>query len=429
MCVAIAGFFVRSLFFKEDKSEFLIGEATHGHYQIELACSSCHLEPFGGKEILQNACENCHAQELEIAQDSHPKKKFTDPRNANRLAGLDARYCVSCHTEHQEEQTHAMGLTLPEDYCYHCHSDVAEERESHQDLAFNSCASAGCHNYHDNRALYENFLVKNANQDWLSAIAAMPPLNGASASAHAHVKPVNTSSQIQSQVAKHSDIQQSFLHTRHGEANVECAHCHSSETQTWLQSPGVAQCQSCHQHEAEGFLASKHGMRLATSTLDAMTPAQSKGQFHTDAGDKHQNCSACHSAHEFDTQTAAVESCLGCHADDHSQAYLSSPHGQQWADKTLLDNRQKVTCATCHLPRLETDQTDENGQAIVRVQHNQNDTLRPNEKMIRPVCMQCHSLEFSIDALADPQLINNNFNGQPSEHIPSIDWALKRVSE
>jgi len=40
--------------------------------------------------------------------------------------------------------------------------------------------------------------------------------------------------------------------------------------------------------------------------------------------------------------------------------------------------------------------------------------------------MQCHSLEFSIDALADPELIRRNFNGQPTKHIPSIDWALQR---
>ena len=70
-----------------------------------------------------------------------------------------------------------------------------------------------------------------------------------------------------------------------------------------------------------------------------------------------------------------------------------------------------------------------NGETIWQVQHNQNDNLRPNEKMIRPVCMQCHSLAFSIDALADEKLILNNFNGAASKHIPSIDWALERVDE
>jgi hypothetical protein len=67
------------------------------------------------------------------------------------------------------------------------------------------------------------------------------------------------------------------------------------------------------------------------------------------------------------------------------------------------------------------------GQARVVVQHNQNDNLRPNEKMIRSVCMNCHGLRFSIDALADDTLVANNFTGQARTHIESIDWAMRRM--
>ncbi len=49
--------------------------------------------------------------------------------------------------------------------------------------------------------------------------------------------------------------------------------------------------------------------------------------------------------------------------------------------------------------------------------------------MIRPTCLECHSLEFAIDALADPELVNSNFSGQPNRHIESLDWALKRVTQ
>lgn len=59
------------------------------------------------------------------------------------------------------------------------------------------------------------------------------------------------------------------------------------------------------------------------------------------------------------------------------------------------------------------------------VQHNQNDTLRPNEKMIRPVCVSCHGLAFSIDALADPALIARNFAGRLQRHVESIAMALE----
>ena len=47
------------------------------------------------------------------------------------------------------------------------------------------------------------------------------------------------------------------------------------------------------------------------------------------------------------------------------------------------------------------------------VQHNQNDGLQPNEKMIRPVCMSCHGLGFSIDALA-------------GKKVASLDMVRKR---
>ena len=95
LSLALAGYLLHLLLIKDDKSELLIGESTYGHYQIELSCSSCHTDPFGGKEMLQNACLNCHEQELKEAFDSHPKKKFTDPRNADLISILDARYCIA----------------------------------------------------------------------------------------------------------------------------------------------------------------------------------------------------------------------------------------------------------------------------------------------------------------------------------------------
>jgi len=93
-----------------------------------------------------------------------PYRPFTNPRNAPLAEVLDARKCVTCHTEHQLEQTGPMGVSIAQDYCFHCHEDVGKNRPSHKDLGFETCATAGCHNYHDNRALYEDFLVQNASQ-------------------------------------------------------------------------------------------------------------------------------------------------------------------------------------------------------------------------------------------------------------------------
>ncbi|MDX1497394.1 MAG: cytochrome c3 family protein [Salinisphaeraceae bacterium] len=402
----------------EQREQFLIGEASHGHFQIELACESCHTSPFGGKEMLQDACVSCHADELKAAHDSHPRKKFTDPRNADLLEIIDARYCVSCHLEHQAEQTREMGVTLPDDYCFHCHQEVGNERPSHANLEFDSCASAGCHNYHDNRALYETFLVEHSGGEWLKPIAerGLPEthlakkLESVLASQSDQAAPVFTA-----QKAQHSHVTDDWHDTSHGAAGVSCGACHSDAQQQWIDQPTTEQCATCHATETKGFLSGKHGMRLAAG-LEAMTPGKSQLSFDEGAAHAAMSCNACHQAHDFERSFAATEACLGCHADDHSRAFKHSPHAQVMGEA----NEPEVTCATCHMPRLETD----NGEVIV--QHNQNDVLRPNEKMIRPVCMQCHSLEFSIDALADPQLIQHNFNAPPSVHIPSVDWARAR---
>lgn len=477
LSVIVLGYFARVLWTGQDQSVFLIGDTTYGHYQIEMSCGTCHSSPFGGKEVLQNACIQCHADELEESNDSHPKSKFTDPREAYRLEKIDARYCISCHVEHQRDDTHAMGVTLPDDYCYHCHIETIEERESHKNLRFDSCADAGCHNYHDNRALYESFLVKNSGHPWLAPIIDHVQPNYARLTAGAG----HSGASDQAKISNMPDAPEDWHGTGHQIAGVGCVDCHTSAEQgasgaelLWIEKPQVAQCEKCHQSEVAGFKQGKHGMRLAvgdtaglgiidtflenndsnkSTDMAPITPRESHLQFHNEALDAAQGCNACHGAHSFDTQQASVESCLACHKDEHSLSYEASPHGMARNNtiKQGFSADNEVSCATCHMPRISagkkmitTGTLDANAVSegastsaqaasatakrteLWRVQHNQNWNLRPNEKMIRPVCMQCHSLEFSIDALADEELIQNNFSGKPKVHVESVDWALER---
>ena len=44
--------------------------------------------------------------------------------------------------------------------------------------------------------------------------------------------------------------------------------------------------------------------------------------------------------------------------------------------------------------------------------------------MIRTSCTHCHGVGFSIDALADEELILQGFTGEPSTSIDSIRWVL-----
>jgi predicted CXXCH cytochrome family protein len=375
------------------------------------------------------SCGNCHAAELKRADDSHPIAKFNNPRNADRLAVLDARYCATCHREHKQEITGEMGVTQPDDFCVLCHQDVAKTRPSHDGMAFETCSSAGCHNYHDNKALYEDFLVKHSNEVETDMEARRPSRQ--LAEVWEQVKPARAKN-LNPRVADHpqsldvsGEPMQAWAQSQHAVSGVNCTDCHQDNEQNkWLAKPGMDACESCHADESNGFQAGKHGMRLKAG-LSAMSVSMARLAMRADSLDRQIDCGSCHDPHRVEVKYAAVEACLSCHDDDHSQAYKSSKHFQRWQQELASgeENNLGVSCASCHLPREMHD--SELGERIL-VNHNQNHNLRPNEKMIRSVCMTCHSLKFSIDSLADRALVNSNFSQRPTQHIKSIDMATAR---
>ena len=431
-----------------DRTMFLPGPTTDGHYQMELACTACHSTPFAGPDELQTACEGCHAGDLDTARDSHPRSKFTDPRNADRTALLDARYCVTCHVEHRPDATLAMGLTIPEDFCGVCHSDIAAERPTHAGMGFETCASAGCHNFHDNRALYEDFLLKHSAAPALLADRDVAERNFASIAQYLATYPLEkfplealTASDADApdlaQRARRMDAEllADWEQTAHAENGVNCSACHAEAADgAWTDHPGYDSCGTCHVNENRNFMLGRHGMRLngeaSGMALPPMRVADARLPMKDPPLTEEMECGSCHPAHRFDTVFAAVEACLGCHDDTHSNAYLGSPHRALSHPDPAGDGAASgaVTCATCHMPRIE-ESYEWGAYVHVLVQHNQNDNLRPSEKMIRTVCMDCHGLGFSIDALADPALITNNFTGPPSVHVESIDLAEQRRRE
>ncbi len=432
-----AGVLAAALLREDNRRPFLPGPTSRGHYQIELACAACHTSPFGGGAVIQDACVNCHGRELKVAKDAHPKSKFTDPRNADRVKELDATRCVTCHVEHRPEITQKMLLTRPLDYCISCHRDIASERPSHKDMAFNTCADAGCHNFHDNRALYEDFLLKHAHEPAMLAQAKLPSRELLAWYLATLDAPPAALTQAEADAPKDLAVPADVLHdwagTAHAKAGVNCTGCHQTRAEgdnapAWIERPAHTACQSCHQPEVKGFLAGKHGMRLAQE-LPPMQPRLARIPMREDVAHRELSCTSCHGAHRFDTRVAATEACLGCHADQHSLAFNESAHGRLWTDvvKGGLADGAGVSCASCHMPRIQWD--DGMLGSRTAVEHNQNDALRPNEKMIRPVCLHCHGMQFALDSLADPALIENNFNGQPARHVPSIDMALRHLEE
>jgi len=407
-----------------DRRLFAPGDMTGGHYQIEIACDACHT-PFQG--VSQEACVQCHGAGLEAGNDSHPRSKFEDPRNADRVALLDARRCVTCHVEHRPERTRAMGVTLAADFCVHCHADIGAERPSHRDLGFETCAGAGCHNYHDNTALYEEFLLKHRDAPPPAATPRLP-LRAAPPTAKAPLAAGDRDGSPHA--AADPGVVDAWALSAHARGGVNCRDCHqpadaAGARAAWRDRPGPAQCAACHAADAEGFLDGRHGMRLRQG-LTPMSPGQARRPMRGDAHDRGLGCTSCHGAHDFDPRRAAVDGCLGCHDDTHSRAYRESPHHALWQAEVAqhAPAGSGVSCASCHLPReIHRDA----GRERVTVQHNQNRNLRPNEKMIRGVCLHCHGLAFAIDALADPALIARNFRGRPSRHIESLDMAAQRL--
>lgn len=417
-----------------DQSIFLPGATTAGHYQIELACPACHKNAFGGGAVLQDACVKCHLDELKSVEDSHPKSKFTDPRNADRIALLDARFCVTCHREHRPDETHAMGVTLPNDFCANCHQKIAQDRPSHKGMAFDTCANAGCHNYHDNQALYEDFLAKHKGEADLLSPAVLPTRDLGAHWRHIATQPIRVLTEAD-QDAPHDlsfdpRVPRDWQLSAHARSGVNCRDCHRDvkDAALWVAQPQPAVCDRCHEEVSVGFRSGRHGMRAGQNNLEPMRPALARLPMKRDAAQRSINCSSCHGSHRYDTRHASVEGCLVCHDDEHSKAYLSSPHYRALLKANSGDAPQgsSPTCASCHLYRARTKV---DGVLRTRVQHNQNLNLRPNEKMIRSVCMDCHGLEFTLDALADSALVRNNFNGRPARHIDSVQMAVIRIKE
>lgn len=418
---------------------FLIGETTSGHYQIELACKACHLTPFGGKEALQQSCIDCHGEELKLAMDSHPAKKFNDPRNADRLQKIDAQLCLTCHREHKPRLTNAMDVTVPDDVCRLCHETIGKERPSHKGLSFTGCAAAGCHNFHDNRALYEDFLLKHAEQPDIAerpvlALKVNPVVPSAARPASDHAGPLSADKSDAPAEKRDAAILVEWSADIHAEKGVNCSGCHlfgtEARTKIWIDRPGFEICKTCHAKEATSFTEGKHGMRLrpGLEPLSPMRPGLARQPMKVSAHDREIGCASCHGAHGFDTVKAQVEACLNCHDDTHSRTYVGSPHHKLWQAEAegKASKGTGVSCASCHMPRIKAE--DPAGAASIFVNHNQNDNLRPNEKMVRTVCGDCHGLQFTLDALADAKLTLRNYTGRPAVHVESIEWALKRLA-
>lgn len=434
--ILLATFLYYLLVLGEDKTALMPGPLNDGHHQLADNCAACHKSPFGGGEVLQESCIECHGEERVKPHDSHPQNKFKDPRNADLLSKIDALSCTTCHTEHTPEITHKNGVTQPVDFCVHCHQDVGLDRVTHKNLEFDSCANAGCHNFHNNRAIYTDFLVKHLDKPDLLERHRIKPREFSSVLDELMEYP-HAQYPVQELLTKDIDqpeqlnvsegIINEWAASGHAKSGVNCSACHTEDKkpETWSNEVDHQDCNTCHNLEVQRFQQGKHGMRLAAD-LPAMKVKDARLPMHAESGHKELDCNSCHTGHDYNSVSAATEACLSCHNDEHSQNYTASPHAQLWQAEVMGEAKPNtgVSCASCHMPRISYDVND--WVTRIMVDHNQSANLAPNSKMARSVCMNCHGLDFSLKALSDAKQITSNFAFSPEqqEH-PSMQLARR----
>ncbi len=391
-------------FLLERRGLFLPGTTSDGHHLMEASCGSCH-SPFEG--VSNERCSACHRAEL--AHDTHPPSLFDDPRWTADLEKVNAVSCAACHAEHHAAEG---SVSVRRDFCFTCHSEVTQ-RASHRGLAPTTCGDAGCHNYHDGSVLRkEHLLAHQGDPDLLdrpAVLARVLPAAGRPAPGAAH---------LPAGLAAPTGLVAAWRRSAHAGLDVGCASCHERSGRLVLR-PGREFCQGCHAFEVDTFLSGKHGLR-ARLGLPALRPRDARLPMKPEAmaGPHRLDCTACHDPHSVDTRPAATRACLGCHDDRHSRSFAVSPHARIVPAGGGRPGTQEVTCATCHLPRVEVEGR---GGTRVAVNHNNSLTLAPPDRMAATVCGSCHGLEFSLAALLDRSLVDNNFAGRPRGRLKSFE--------
>ncbi len=210
-------------------------------------------------------------------------------------------------------------------------------------------------------------------------------------------------------------IEQQWQTSAHALAEVNCSSCHQNEeTKKFVAKPTEETCKSCHENSVDTFLLGKHGIRTFEG-LSPLTPAMAHLPMKDDSLDKQMNCTTCHDEHTANTYKASVDSCLTCHSDNHSLNYQNSPHANVFQKIGTLarPNSDSVTCATCHLPRTVS------GDSVL-VNHNNTYTLKPRDRMVKEVCMNCHGVEHSYNSIFDDELVEANFARPPTQKLQTF---------
>lgn len=221
----------------------------------------------------------------------------------------------------------------------------------------------------------------------------------------------------------------------HAMNDINCSSCHqNSDTKEFVSHPTGESCKSCHEQAVDTFLLGKHGIRLLEGQ-SPLTPAMARLPMKAEAHDKAMTCNSCHDVHSVNTVHASTDACLTCHNDNHSLNYQNSRHAELFdADRSLpRPSENSVSCATCHLPRHESETVTVGDRPTSLVNHNNTYTLLPRDRMVGEVCMNCHGVEYSYNSIFDDELVEANFDRPPTQELETFDLMraleARRLSE
>ncbi|MEM9003038.1 MAG: cytochrome c3 family protein [Cyanobacteria bacterium P01_F01_bin.86] len=216
------------------------------------------------------------------------------------------------------------------------------------------------------------------------------------------------------------EVTQLWQTSAHALNDINCSSCHEqTETKAFVANPDHESCRTCHEQSVDTFLLGKHGIRLLEGQTP-LTPAMARLPMKAEAHDLQMNCGTCHDVHSANTVQASVDSCLTCHNDTHSLNYENSTHAELFmADRSLpRPSANSVSCSTCHLPRHEVQSGDD---TLTLVNHNNTYTLLPRDRMVKEVCLNCHSVEYGYNSIFDDDLVEANFDKPPSLELETFD--------
>lgn len=216
------------------------------------------------------------------------------------------------------------------------------------------------------------------------------------------------------------NVTQLWQSSAHAFADVNCSVCHLNDKNDLETYPTYETCQSCHELVVETFLLGKHGIRLQEG-LSPLSPAIARLPMKESAHDTLMTCNTCHDVHSVNTFEASVDACLTCHNDTHSLNYENSHHAELFVADSQLPrpSAKAVSCATCHLPRQVIDVAG--SEPFVTVNHNNTLTLKPGDRMVSEVCMNCHGMEYSYNSIFDDELVELNFARPPTQDIQTLE--------